>query len=79
MPSIARMTLEEKLAQLVGFWLDQRRRVVAPMQGDFGSRRADLEEFSRHGLGHLTRVVRHPSGRRRPSARRWLWDSSSAG
>src|SRR5690606_40808217 len=29
----ARMTLEEKLAQLVGYWLDQGGNVVAPMQG----------------------------------------------
>ena len=30
----AQMTLEEKLAQLVGYWLDQGGNVVAPMQGE---------------------------------------------
>ena len=33
----ARMTLEEKLAQLVGFWVDQGGAVVAPMQGEMAS------------------------------------------
>ena len=30
---VADMTLEEKLAQIVGYWLDQGGNVVAPMQG----------------------------------------------
>ncbi len=54
----ARMTLEEKLAQIVGYWLDQNG-VVAPMQGEMaaGQKSADeLLEVTRHGLGHYTRV-----------------------
>src|SRR5665213_1674275 len=54
----ARMTLEEKLAQIVGYWLDQNG-VVAPMQGEMaaGQKSADeLSEVTRHGLGHYTRV-----------------------
>ena len=51
----ARMTLEEKLAQLVGFWVDQGGAVVAPMQGEMASS-GRLEEATVHGIGHLTRV-----------------------
>jgi beta-glucosidase-like glycosyl hydrolase len=51
----ARMTLEEKLAQLVGFWVDQGGAVVAPMQGEMASS-GRLEEATAHGIGHLTRV-----------------------
>lgn len=56
---VAEMTLEEKLAQLVGYWLDQGGNVVAPMQGEMaeaGDHIASLPEITRHGLGHLTRV-----------------------
>lgn len=66
------MTLEEKLAQLVGFWVDEGGTVVAPMQDAMASP-TQLEDFSRHGLGHLTRVY----GTRPvdPVERaRWLWD-----
>ncbi|WDG19746.1 glycoside hydrolase family 3 N-terminal domain-containing protein [Microbacterium sp. Clip185] len=49
------MTLEEKLAQLVGFWIDQGDEVVAPMAGEMaGSTR--YADASVHGIGHLTRV-----------------------
>lgn len=51
----ARMTLEEKLAQLVGFWVDQGGEVVAPMQGEMASS-GRLDEATVHGIGHLTRV-----------------------
>ncbi|MBU4337078.1 MAG: glycoside hydrolase family 3 C-terminal domain-containing protein [Actinobacteria bacterium] len=51
----ARMTLEEKLAQLVGFWVDQGGEVVAPMQGEMATS-GRYEEATVHGLGHLTRV-----------------------
>jgi beta-xylosidase len=51
----ARMTLEEKLAQLVGFWVDQGGEAVAPMQGEMAPSPA-YEEATRHGLGQLTRV-----------------------
>ncbi|HEV6953508.1 MAG TPA: glycoside hydrolase family 3 N-terminal domain-containing protein [Promicromonospora sp.] len=54
----ARMTLEEKLAQLVGYWLDQGGNVVAPMQGEMAGDSASttLPEITRNGLGHYTRV-----------------------
>lgn len=77
------MTLEEKLAQLVGYWADQRDAAagnghehagdVAPLQGEMApSESATLEEASRHGIGHLTRVYgTHPID---PVERaRWLW------
>ena len=51
----ARMTLDEKLAQLVGFWVDQGGEAVAPMQGEMAPSAA-YEEATRHGLGQLTRV-----------------------
>jgi beta-glucosidase len=52
---LGRMTLDEKLAQLVGFWIDQGDEVVAPMAGEMaGSTR--YVDASAHGIGHLTRV-----------------------
>ena len=53
---LGRMTLEEKLAQLVGFWVDEGGEVVAPMQGEMAQGGGRLEEFTRHGLDHFTRV-----------------------
>ena len=70
----AQMTLEEKLAQLVGYWLDQNG-TVAPMQSEMASGQKDsgqLAEITRHGLGHYTRVY----GTRpvEPAERAaWLW------
>ena len=49
------MTLDEKLAQLVGYWVDQGDELVAPMAGEKISS-ARYETASAHGLGHLTRV-----------------------
>lgn len=72
---LAQMTLEEKLAQIVGYWLDQGDGVVAPMQGEMvpGDRGgATLAQVTRHGIGHYTRVY----GTRpvEPVERaRWLW------
>ncbi len=72
----AEMTLEEKLAQIVGYWLDQGGEVVAPMQGEMAAGQAGsdrLGEVTRHGIGHYTRVY----GTRpvEPVERaRWLWD-----
>jgi beta-glucosidase len=69
------MTLEEKLAQIVGYWLDQNG-VVAPMQGEMAAGQkpaGDLAAVTHHGLGHFTRVY----GTRpvEPIERaRWLWD-----
>jgi beta-glucosidase-like glycosyl hydrolase len=70
----AQMTLEEKLAQLVGYWLDQNG-TVAPMQSEMAAGQEDsgkLGEITRHGLGHYTRVY----GTRpvEPAERAaWLW------
>ena len=71
---LAQMTLEEKLAQLVGYWLDQNG-TVAPMQSEMAAGQQDsgkLGEITRHGLGHYTRVY----GTRpvEPAERAaWLW------
>ncbi|GAA4732335.1 glycoside hydrolase family 3 N-terminal domain-containing protein [Isoptericola chiayiensis] len=71
----ARMSLEEKVAQLVGYWLDQGGDVVAPMQDEMAAGQATsdrLGEITRHGIGHYTRVY----GTRPvdPVERaRWLW------
>ena len=68
---LAQMTLEEKLAQLVGFWEKDDGEAVAPLQGEFAGV-SSLSEFSRHGLGHLTRAY----GTRPVDAdarAAWLW------
>ncbi|MEU4424534.1 glycoside hydrolase family 3 N-terminal domain-containing protein [Actinoplanes sp. NPDC024001] len=65
---LAEMTLEEKVAQLGSRWLGKDKGAtgaagpepeeghnVAPMEDEFGAGAA-LEDASRHGLGHLTRV-----------------------
>ncbi|QIG38651.1 glycosyl hydrolase [Microbacterium sp. 4R-513] len=51
----ARMTLDEKLAQLVGYWVDQGDELVAPMAGEMATS-TKYEDASAHGIGHLTRV-----------------------
>lgn len=69
---LGRMTLPEKLAQLVGFWEKDDGEAVAPLQGEFAGH-ANLAEAMRDGLGHLTRVY----GTRpvEPAERaRWLWE-----
>lgn len=70
----AQMTLEEKLAQLVGYWLDQGGNVVAPMQGEMagGKGSATLQDVTKHGLGQYTRVygTRPVDPVERAS---WLW------
>lgn len=69
----ARMSLEEKLAQLVGFWIDHGDEVVAPLAGEMtAGAPTRLAEVTEHGIGHFTRVY----GTRPvdPSERaRWLW------
>jgi len=52
---VAQMTLEEKTAQLGGFWVDQGDELVAPMAGELASS-TRYEDASRDGIGHLTRV-----------------------
>ncbi|PVE95082.1 glycoside hydrolase family 3 N-terminal domain-containing protein [Microbacterium sp. TPD7012] len=72
---LAQMTLEEKQAQLVGFWVDQGDEVVAPLSGEKKSS-TRYEAASAHGIGHLTRVY----GTRPvdPVARaEWLWAEQS--
>nr|WP_136520818.1 glycoside hydrolase family 3 N-terminal domain-containing protein [Cellulomonas telluris] len=49
------MTLEEKLAQIVGFWEKEDGEAVAPLQGEFETPRG-YDEVTKNGLGHLTRV-----------------------
>ncbi|MGM1017499.1 MAG: beta-glucosidase [Actinomycetota bacterium] len=70
----ARMTLEEKLAQVVGYWLDQNG-VVAPMQSEMvvGQDVGALDEVTRHGLGQYTRVYgTRPVDPVERAA--WLWE-----
>lgn len=70
----AQMSLEEKLAQLVGYWLDQNG-TVAPMQSEMAAGQKDaglLPEVTRHGLGHYTRVYgTRPVDPAERAA--WLW------
>ncbi|MDN8549406.1 glycoside hydrolase family 3 N-terminal domain-containing protein [Microbacterium sp. NM3R9] len=66
------MTLDEKLAQLVGFWVDQGDEVVAPMAGEMASSTA-YADATVHGLGQLTRVYgTRPVDPIERAA--WLWD-----
>ncbi|GAB3070876.1 beta-xylosidase/alpha-l-arabinosidase [Micromonospora schwarzwaldensis] len=68
---LGRMTLDEKIAQLVGFWEKEDGEAVAPLQGEFAAA-ARLEDFARHGLGHLTRVYgTRPVDAAARAA--WLW------
>ncbi|MFT0762086.1 glycoside hydrolase family 3 N-terminal domain-containing protein [Actinomyces sp. F1_1611] len=68
---LAALTLEEKVAQLVSYWLDQPDDGVAPLQEDMVSA-DEYTRVSEHGLGHLTRVYGtipvDPVDRAR-----WLW------
>ena len=51
----AQMTLDEKLGQLVGYWVDQGDELVAPMAGEMATS-TKYEDATAHGIGHLTRV-----------------------
>ncbi|HYK30956.1 MAG TPA: glycoside hydrolase family 3 N-terminal domain-containing protein [Streptosporangiaceae bacterium] len=55
---LARMTLEEKLAQMYGIWLSGPAdgNGVAPLQGEFTAEVPPFGELIRSGLGQLTRV-----------------------
>ena len=69
---LAQMTLDEKLAQIVGFWQDEEGDVVAPLQGEI-RHGGGLAEASVHGLGHLTRAYgTSPYDADERAA--WLWD-----
>ncbi|MEV8254571.1 glycoside hydrolase family 3 N-terminal domain-containing protein [Rhodoglobus sp. NPDC076762] len=84
---IAQMTLEEKLAQLVGIWVGAGvdGQSVAPMQSAQDDGADDFNEFSKNGLGHLTRVFGtvpvSPSAGRSALGRtqRWLRDNTRLG
>lgn len=53
---LASLTLEEKLAQLVGVWVDAGSGAgVAPMQDAMMGDAPPFEEFARHGIGQVTR------------------------
>jgi beta-xylosidase len=60
---LARMTLEEKMAQLASVWVGAGHDEgdggagIAPMQDEFGGRPRPLAELIRHGMGQLTRVL----------------------
>ena len=69
---LARMSLDEKLAQLVGYWVDKGGEVVAPMAGEMGNS-GPYDEATVHGIGHLTRVYgTRPVDPVDRAA--WLWD-----
>jgi len=54
---IESMTLDEKLAQLVGYWQgDDVAEAVAPLQGEHTGTRASIDDALTDGIGHLTRV-----------------------
>ena len=55
---LAEMTLDEKLAQIVGLWVGagEDGEVVAPMQDAMLGDAPPFEEFASHGLGHITRM-----------------------
>ena len=53
---LAGMTLEEKLAQLVGVWVDAGSgAAVAPLQDAMLDEEPAFEEFARDGIGQITR------------------------
>ncbi|WP_300267014.1 glycoside hydrolase family 3 N-terminal domain-containing protein [Microbacterium sp.] len=72
---LARMSIEEKVAQLGGYWLDQGGEVVAPMQNEMGGDAAPaaLADITKDGIGHYTRVYgTRPVDPAERAA--WLWE-----
>src|SRR5918999_3475084 len=55
---LSRMTMEEKAAQLAGFWAmpAEPGEPVAPKEDDIGEPALPLDEIAKYGLGQLTRV-----------------------
>ncbi|MCX2951749.1 beta-glucosidase [Lentzea sp. NEAU-D7] len=54
---VARMTPQEKIAQLQGIWAGiDAAGEMAPHQHEFAVAPQDFDELTRHGLGQLTRV-----------------------
>ncbi|MFC5381746.1 glycoside hydrolase family 3 N-terminal domain-containing protein [Aquipuribacter nitratireducens] len=86
---LGRMTLEEKLGQLVGLWIGAGADggdVVAPLQDAMvGDVPPELDGFAVHGLGHLTRVfgtkpLAPAAGRKvLRNAQRWLQQNTRLG
>lgn len=69
---LAQMTLEEKAAQLVGYWVDQGGEVVAPLADEMVTT-TKYADATAHGLGHLTRVYgTRPVDPIERAA--WLWE-----
>ena len=69
---LSSLSLEEKLAQIVGFWDKGDGDAVAPLQGAFAEP-TSLQDVAAGGLGHLTRV--YGTTPVEPVERaRWLWD-----
>lgn len=71
---LAEMTLEEKAAQIVGYWLDQGGEVVAPLADEMSTAKdgRSLAEITRNGIGHYTRVYgTRPVDPAERAA--WLW------
>ncbi|MGN6429009.1 MAG: beta-glucosidase [Leifsonia sp.] len=68
---LAEMTLEEKLAQLVGYWVDKGDDNVAPLDGEMVVA-TSYADATANGIGHLTRVygTRPVDPVERAS---WLW------
>ncbi|WP_344474712.1 beta-glucosidase family protein [Nonomuraea monospora] len=54
---LAEMSLDEKLAQLVGVWLNVNREegVVAPLQDSMQGEDVQFEAFAKDGVGQITR------------------------
>ncbi|MGP3964068.1 beta-glucosidase [Nonomuraea sp. 3N208] len=84
---LADMSLDEKLAQLVGLWLNVNRNegVVAPLQDAMQGEEVEFEAFARHGLGQITRHYgTRPVDPERASGvlaarQRWLRDHTRLG
>ncbi len=86
---VRRMTLEEKLAQLVGYWEGRggsgEGGDVAPMQDAMQSEDAEFEAFAAHGLGQLTRpfgtapVDPRDGARILAAKQRWLRENTRLG
>ncbi|WP_029068223.1 glycoside hydrolase family 3 N-terminal domain-containing protein [Jonesia quinghaiensis] len=69
---LSQMTLDEKLAQIVGFWDKGDGEAVAPLQGEFEGPTTFTAATTR-GLGHLTRVYgTRPVDPAERAA--WLWN-----
>nr|WP_236683181.1 glycoside hydrolase family 3 N-terminal domain-containing protein [Demequina globuliformis] len=66
------MTLDEKLAQLVGFWEGEEGDAVAPLQGEL-AHTGPVADAMQHGLGHITRA--YGTNPVEPDERAaWVWE-----